>query len=603
MSLFYIKSVTACGESVKDSSVDFSKGLNIITGYSDTGKTCVVQCIDYIFGSKIIPFEKSTGYNSVVMVVDTNSGVIQFKRYIGKNQVEIISHNADIKSDTYVLDYKKEQKRPVLNEVWLKLIGIEAEHFVPSNKSYEKKRLTWKTMRSLRFLDEESIGRAESIIEPVQYVEKTLFLSSLLFLLNGHDFSEVDVKKNNEIKKAKKKAVEEYVNVQIKNTSNRHKELVEVLKMCDFKDVDSELERIINEIEKMDTEFTDKANSSKALTDEIIKYNSRLAEYDVLLSRYSSLSSQYTSDIKRLTFIVDGEDKEKDIPHNSICPFCSGKLSKKNSESYIMASRAELSRIIAQMNGLAESINNVQTSQIEVRESLNRCQEEQSIIDNYLKNELKPSLENLGKEKEACNKYVEIKKELSMLEDMSTKWNDDLKELALVDEEKENKAYHPKEYFGDSFMEKMDLYANEILKECKYENFLSARFNLHDFDIEVNGGKKATNHGKGYRAFLNTIVALMFRKYFAAEAKYNPGMLVIDTPLLGLDQGVEDAAPESMRKALFNYFINNQQDGQLIVVENWEHIPKMEYEKQNVNVIKFTKGHDDGRYGFLQDLK
>ena len=56
----------------------------------------------------------------------------------------------------------------------------------------------------------------------------------------------------------------------------------------------------------------------------------------------------------------------------------------------------------------------------------------------------------------------------------------------------------------------MNEYAFNILEECKYENLTVARFNIQDFDIVVDGLKKATNHGQGHRAFLNTVVALMF---------------------------------------------------------------------------------------------
>ena len=94
----------------------------------------------------------------------------------------------------------------------------------------------------------------------------------------------------------------------------------------------------------------------------------------------------------------------------------------------------------------------------------------------------------------------------------------------------------------------------------------------------------------------------MFRKYLCNDAKYNPGLLIIDTPLLGLDQGVDDAAPESMRTALFKYFMNNQAEGQMIVIENLEHIPSLDYESAGATVITFTKGHFDGRYGFLNGV-
>ena len=56
----------------------------------------------------------------------------------------------------------------------------------------------------------------------------------------------------------------------------------------------------------------------------------------------------------------------------------------------------------------------------------------------------------------------------------------------------------------------MNEYAFNILEECKYEKLTVARFNIQDFDMVVDGSKKATNHGQGHRAFLNTVVALMF---------------------------------------------------------------------------------------------
>jgi hypothetical protein len=83
---------------------------------------------------------------------------------------------------------------------------------------------------------------------------------------------------------------------------------------------------------------------------------------------------------------------------------------------------------------------------------------------------------------------------------------------------------------------------------------------------------------------------------------FTPGLLIIDTPLLGLDQGVDDAAPESMRTALFRYFMNNQSEGQLIVVENIEHIPNLDFEKAGATVTTFTKGRFEGRYGFLEGI-
>ena len=89
----------------------------------------------------------------------------------------------------------------------------------------------------------------------------------------------------------------------------------------------------------------------------------------------------------------------------------------------------------------------------------------------------------------------------------------------------------------------------------------------------------------------------------ANHAMYNPGLLIIDTPLIGLDDGVDDRAPESMRSGLFTYFMNHQEEGQMIVVENLDDIPNLDYESSGAIIETFTHGKSKGRYGFLHGVQ
>jgi hypothetical protein len=312
------------------------------------------------------------------------------------------------------------------------------------------------------------------------------------------------------------------------------------------------------------------------------------------------LKSQYAGDIRRLTFIVEGEIEYQHVPHSTKCPFCDGNMPIHDRKSYIEASRAELSRIMAQLNGLGEAESDVQKEQIDIENELVELRSKRKDIEVLINEQLRPQADALQDALENYRAYIRLKHEMDVIQSFSDSWTTDLRELP--DETVETLQYHPKEYFDDVFLAALDHYAKSILEECSYENLTSVRFNLADFDIEVNGGKKSTTHGKGYRAFLNTIVALMFRRYLANDAKYNPGVLIIDTPLLGLDQGVDDAAPESMRTALFKFFMNNQSEGQLIVVENLDHIPNLDFEKAGATVTTFTKGRFEGRYGFLEGV-
>ena len=53
----------------------------------------------------------------------------------------------------------------------------------------------------------------------------------------------------------------------------------------------------------------------------------------------------------------------------------------------------------------------------------------------------------------------------------------------------------------------------EILKAVNYPNLVEAHFDIKSFDLIINGGTKYDDHGKGYCAFINSVVTMMFRKY------------------------------------------------------------------------------------------
>ena len=71
------------------------------------------------------------------------------------------------------------------------------------------------------------IGRETSVIEPIEKTAKTPFLSALLLLFNDENLSEAKTQTKLEIRVARKKAVEEYINKRISTTAKRRNELEE----------------------------------------------------------------------------------------------------------------------------------------------------------------------------------------------------------------------------------------------------------------------------------------------------------------------------------------------------------------------------------------
>ena len=75
MSHYYISRIEVSGFGKKTSIVELNRGVNLIHGASNTGKSRVIACIDYLFGSKIIPLDKDeTGYDTVSVRFEDGSG-------------------------------------------------------------------------------------------------------------------------------------------------------------------------------------------------------------------------------------------------------------------------------------------------------------------------------------------------------------------------------------------------------------------------------------------------------------------------------------------------------------------------------------------------
>lgn len=608
MSGFYIKKVIAKSAVKGDASVTFGKGLTIIQGRSDSGKTCVANCIDFIFGGSVDkPFKETAKYDGVSMIVasNDNEGKVTLHRTVVKNQVEVSSNIEGIASGTYDVNYRKGAKNPPLNEVWLKLIGIEQETMIVANARFEKKRLTWRNLLRVFYLDENRVDDIDSIVEPKhRYMENTLFLSALLFLITGRTFTETDAQEKKEIKKARRVAVKEYVNRKIQDAAERKEQLEKDLHIFEGADVEEQIAKATSALQETQRKIDRALAESQRILSSILEAEERAAECDVLLTRYHRLAMQYKADIQRLSLIVEGEEAYQKVPQSTKCPYCEGTIAPRKRVSYIASSKVEMERTIAQLSGLEDTEKDVEDRKKEIRAELEELKRQRDALESKIKTELRPQENEQQNTVNAYKSYLRISSEIALIETYATDFGNDL--TALETEQKDDKSieYHPKDYFGDDFATTMSEYADSILKECCYSGLLRAHFNFSTFDIEVNGEDKGTSHGKGYRSYLNTVMIMMLRKYLSVNAKFDPHIFIIDTPLHGFDDGMDETMPDSMRAGLYRYFMNHQDEGQLIIIENLDHIPRLDYEKHGAVVETFEKIESPGkRYGFLNDVK
>ena len=148
----------------------------------------------------------------------------------------------------------------------------------------------------------------------------------------------------------------------------------------------------------------------------------------------------------------------------------------------------------------------------------------------------------------------------------------------------------------------------EILKSSGYPNLQTADFSLAGFDAYINNRQKSTQ-GKGYRSYINSCVTLALYKILFESAVHNPGFVIIDTPLNGLDdpQEISDDATSELHNfrdilqhAFYQTLIRLAEYGQIIVMDNNKNLPELPSLEGKCDLIEFTKSTKRGRYGLLE---
>ena len=591
---FYIEKIIVTGSGKTDSIIELSNGVNIIYGPSNTGKTYIVKCIDYMFGSEREPIDISTGYQYIKIIVRTQCGTITMSRKIGENKIEVSSNDNNVPSGKYATKASRTNYDKTINSVWLSLIGINDLHLVISNENYKKQILSWRTFSHMFMLTETKIISEYSAILSGRDTSNTAVIASLIFLLSGQDFAETETKDTKEIKEAKKNAVKAYINKELFRLSERNQELLAQLKENPNINIAVEIEKIVAEISTNEKRINSSIEENQKILAQLYEKNENLSECNVLLNRYDELTTQYDADLKRLNFIVDGE-ANLNASFSTHCPFCDGEVVVKKNQNYIDAAKSDYKKIKLQAKDLESASKELRSEKLSLEQEIGTLMAKKKAIEELIEKELKPQVFNLKEKLSTYKDAIECQKEIDILKKLSEQKTADMIEND-TDEESELK-FKVKEHLDYSFINELSNGIKSFLENCNYDNLLSVIFDKADMDIVINGKKKSSN-GKGYNAYFNSVVAIVLSRYMESKAKYSPDFLVLDSPILSLKEKETKKPSETMRNTLFENIVDNQKGIQTIVIEN--EIPEINY--KDANIIHFTKEKNNGRYGFLLDV-
>ena len=353
--------------------VPFGPGLTLITGRSDTGKTHIVECIDFALGSGSAPKEipERDGYDQVSLELSGGESPFVVTRRISAPDLATIYEGTladfeDKEGQVVPVSIKDAGRASETLSGWLlKLSDFDVEAPVISNHKGKSQRLSFRTFAPMAIVDEEAIITSGSPVLSQQRTEQTANRSIFAILLTGKAPTAEEVE---EIQRAHERR--EQAGERVEVLEPMIDELREEIEASESTRTQLEtdltrLEEELADVSEIVSKSGDKAralmgerNRALAATEEASREVSSNRE---LQSRFKLLRQHYKSDISRLDFVMEGGHFFHQLAA-SHCPTCGREVASggdldchPESAEYVeveRAARAEIEKLTPRMNDL-----------------------------------------------------------------------------------------------------------------------------------------------------------------------------------------------------------------------------------------------------------
>jgi len=608
---FYLKELRVIGSSKKDAVVTFDKGLNVVCGASDTGKSYIFQCLYFMLGGSNAPQsldKEDIGYDEVYLQIQTyHDQIYTLKRKLIENSYFIWNDNIDssLKSADYkTYNLKQSKDGNNISSFLLSLINPNAVNLqLKKNLKGVLQSFTISSLKPFIMVDENKIISKESVFFARGYNVTSLELSSFRTLLTGLDDKECIEVESPDIKKAKIEGKIEFIQELI----NRSKERIEEKKINLDEKKSIELEKRIDELINIIADNSEiiqkKSIEKKELWDNTQKLMSKVTINEELLNRFDLLKATLTEDIERLSFIQESNHYVSQLV-DANCPTCNAPISSDNEKDFtiiIKSCTEEQLKIKRKIDDLEITIEQMKVENEKLSKDINFIKQNSKIIDNEIESILKPIITTSRNELNYLQAQKEIKHDIEHEQteenDYISKKNYFLELKVSGKAETDYKNVISETIYNDICSELFD-----ILKQWNYSDLGEVVFNTLDNDFIING-KSRKSHGKGHRALLYSAFIIATLNYCKKENNnsLHPGFIILDSPLTSYKEADKEKPNEDDLISVdteqkFFETLSKYKNKQIIIFDNKEPEDKI---KNNIIYHHFSKNYSKGRYGFF----
>lgn len=599
-----IKKLEVKGTDKQTALVEFDIGLNVIAGASDTGKSYITKCFQFIFGTETPPkpIDQAKGYTHLVVTFETkNCERFVLSREL-KEKADIVCTEIDNDNLETVLK-PTHRGTPNLSEFFMSKFGLDNKILAKGLESMNHVSLTLRIFERILLVDESRIISESSPFGKGQNTEKTIERSFIKTLLTGEDDSDIlETKKNKSSKESIKKKLgnlEEFLDKFFQSDENPKKSLEQMDKELDkFEVAYDQAEKELNALIQSNNSLVREREQLKKKADLVGR---KLADDTTLLGRFKMLEKKYISDRERLE--ANTESATYIEQHRIVnCPLCGSEIEQDDEIDIDVIEKANSSEILK----IDAHLNDLRSTQVDVKKSLDLNRDQFSSIMEQISNldrELGESIGGKVKEnRKILNDLDAARSEFRTERDLEIKRKEIFNEIGRLQAEYDDirDTYKIVDFSKEAY--ELSKKIAKILNRWDFPNGNKAAFDLDSRDIVI-GGKPRSHFGKGYRAICFSAILLGLMEYLYPKG-HHPGFIILDSPLTTYrkqDESLEINNEEvflanNLIYAFYRDLCDFYTDNQVIVLDNQEPDEDL-YPYMNYN--HFSGNENVGRYGFF----
>jgi len=608
------------GPKKPDAEFKFAPGLNVLWGASDTGKTFLVEAIDFMLGAgdqlKDIP--ERQGYDSVELGLTTPTKkdytLIRsmqggsFLRFEGL----LNGVRPDLKTGVKLAGSHSSSNDKNLSRWLLQQLGLDKKEILYSATTGQRKSLGFRGLAHLCVITAQDISKLTSPLEGGQVIEKTREYGIFKLVLTGLD--DTSVVEAPKALKALQESVEPEVLKQMLTYYEaelaKHAEEPEELEATDKK-IQEHLDEVEKSLGAMESQLSETTTARREVYEKYKSLMARDSEIGELQARFKLLDEQYTTDLKRL-MAIEESGQYFILLTLSKCPLCGATSEHQKTDTecdgnvaaVTTAAAAEIAKIRLLQKELRDTVsvltkehesNGVERARLE--KDLRQLQKN---IDAALSPEFtqaRKTYSDLVEQRSTVRTALSLYKRVTETKEKLSNNGSSKKAVKEAIEEDSSVA----QYLPKSTLDEFSAVVQSILEAWHFPNPAPTYFDEAKRDLVI-GGKPRGSRGRGLCAITHSAFTIGLLHYCRQNEMPHPGFVILDSPLLAYKEPQgddENIAGTDLKDKFYEHLLKFIGAQQLFIVENTEPPPSL---LNKINHETFTGNPNEGRYGLFPSV-